>query len=97
MGVGAGPGPGSLTVTVQVASFPSATALMVTVPAFIAAIVPSEDTVAMLGSDVVHVTVWTVASEGVTVATSFAVLPDSRETDVLSRITAVTCMTFQWA
>ena len=97
MGVGAGPGPGSLTVTVQVASFPSAAAFIVTVPAFIAAIVPSEDTVAILASEVVHVTVGKVAPSGVTVAVSFAVLPVSRVMEVLSRVTAVTCMTFQWA
>ena len=59
---------GEETFTVQTASLPSATALIVTVPAFTAVTVPSEDTVAIPASDVVQVTVLKVAPEGDTVA-----------------------------
>ena len=95
-GVGSGDG-APLTVTVQLASFPSAEAFIVTVPAFTAVTVPSDDTVAVLSSELVQVTAGNVASEGDTAEMSFTVLPISNATEVLSSVTLVTCMTLQCA
>ena len=81
---------GSVTVTLHVAISPLFDlAIIVAVPADLAVTVPFE-TVATLLLLVVHVTVLSVASEGVIVAVSVSVLPLFMVADVLFRLMPVT-------
>lgn len=77
------------TVTVQLAECsPSlAQAVMVVVPSETAFTVPLEETVAMEVSPDFHVTVFSVALDGVSVATSVSVPPSIKLMDVLSKVT----------
>ena len=77
------------TVTVQVAVLSPALAVMVAEPTFLAVTTPSL-TVATEASDVLQVTVLSVASSGLTVAERVTVSPAFREALVLSRVTLVT-------
>ena len=78
-----------ITVIEQVAVLSPAFAVMVAVPNFLAVTTPLE-TVATVASDVVQVTVLSVASLGLTVAVRVTVSPTFREADVLLRVTLVT-------
>ena len=73
------------TVISQVADLSPAIAVMVAEPTFTAVTTPSL-TVAMLASDVDHVTVLSVASDGETVAVRVTVSPAFRVAVVLSRV-----------
>ena len=77
------------TVTAQVAALSPALAVMVAEPTFLAVTTPSL-TVATEASEVVQVTVLSVASSGLTVAVRVTVSPAFREALVLSRVTEVT-------
>ena len=77
------------TVIEQVAVFSPAFAVMVAVPNFLAVTTPLE-TVATVASEVVQVTVLSVASSGPTVAVRVTVSPTFREAQVLLRVTLVT-------
>ena len=79
----------AVTVTVQVALLPPAVAVRTAVPTPFAVTTPCE-TVATLPSEVSHVTVLSVAFEGVTVTTSVPVAPTGRERVLLSIDTPVT-------
>ena len=77
------------TVTSQVADLSPALAVIVAEPTFTAVTTPSL-TVAMLASDVDHVTVLSVASDGETVAVRVTVSPTFSAAVVLLRDTEVT-------
>ena len=81
-----------LTVTEQMADFPPAVAVMVTVPAATAVTVPLL-TVATDWLDVDQLTALFVALEGLTVAVRLAVPPISRVSELWSRETPVTAIT----
>ena len=85
----------ALTVTVHVADFSPAVAVMVTLPALRAFTLPSA-TVATAASEVVQVTVLSVASSGLTVAVRVVSSPSVRVKVVLSSVTEVTGMTLAW-
>ena len=85
---------GVVTVTRQVADFSPAFAVMVTLPLFRALTLPLWSTLATAKSELFQVTVLSVASEGLTVATSVAPCPFSIASVVLSRVTDVTGTTF---
>ena len=79
------------TVTLQVAVIPfEEVAMIFAEPAFTAVTSPFADTVATDVSEDVHVTVFSVASEGLTVAVSVAVSPSVRLSVVLLRVTLST-------
>ena len=70
----------SVTVTVTLALLPPAAALIVALPAFEPAVTtPVPITFATLESELVHVTLRSVALSGLTVAVSCAEAPDFRE------------------
>ena len=77
------------TVIVHVAVLLPALAVMVAVPTFFAVTTPL-DTVAIVWSDVVQVTVLSVASDGFTVAVKVTVSPALSDAVVLLRVTEVT-------
>ena len=77
------------TVIVQLAVFSPALAVIVAVPNFLAVTTPLE-TVATVASEVVQVTVLSVASSGPIVAVRVTVSPTFREAEVLLRVTLVT-------
>ena len=79
-----------LTVTSHVAVLSPALAVIVTLPTLIAFTTPLLSTVAMLASDVDHVTVLSVALLGSTVAVKVIVSPSSSSTEVLSRTIPLT-------
>ena len=77
------------TVIWHVAVLSPAFAVMVAVPTFFAVTTPFE-TVATVWSDVVHVTVLSVASSGFTVAVKVTVSPALSDAVVLFKVTEVT-------
>ena len=77
------------TVTLHVAVLLPALAVMVAVPTFFAVTTPFE-TVAIVWSDVLQVTVLSVASDGFTVAVRVTVSPALSDAAVLSKVTEVT-------
>ena len=77
------------TVIAHEADLSPALAVMVAVPTFFAVTTPLV-TVATEASDVVHVTVLSVASSGLTVAVSVTVSPAFSEAEVLLSVTLVT-------
>ena len=78
-----------VTVTLQVDVFSPALAVMVAVPALTAFTFPSV-TVATAESEVLHVTVLSVALSGFTVAINSASCPSTRPNSALSKVTSVT-------
>ena len=64
-----------MTVTAQVAVLPQAVAVMVAVPTAFAVTTPEPLTEAMVGSELVQLIVWPLASAGVSVAVSVSVRP----------------------
>ena len=77
------------TVIVHVAVLLPALAVIVAVPTFFAVTTPFE-TVAIVWSDVLQVTVLSVASDGFTVAVRVTVSPALRDAEVLFNVTEVT-------
>ena len=83
----------SLTVTAQVADLSPAVAVMVARPTATPVTTPSF-TVAILSSELLQVTVGSVASSGMTVAVNVSLSPVTRARTSLSRVMPVTSTTF---
>ena len=76
--------------TAEIAALSLLVTLILAVPSAIAFMLPSLSTVATAGVLELHVTSFTVALVGATVAVSFCTAPSSKDTDVLSKVTPVT-------